>query len=332
MTTRNSSILAIVLDNGDPQATRRSRDGALADGALEVLSLAPDARQLLTPAQLADPQCRYANAEFLLFLQAGDVPLPGCMRAHLATLRDPSVDVSSGAIVFEGSVPVSLRAMQRASLTARIGAHYMIRRTSFNEELGQAVLDELCGDCGGVALAASFAGRERTVVETPTATLRRDAHGRDGFFASLGRAFARGRSEARLIAAHPAQTYLDMPSPLLVTVAVALAALVSAASLPGESILAALALPVTLLLLFGAGALEHRNDRLAGALGQVLFLAFDAGRLWQGLCCAQPSIALRRLRRSSDQVTREWSRILATGWALWLALLIDSVVAWFLAR
>ena len=148
----------------------------------------------------------------------------------------------------------------------------------------------------------------------------------------ISAAFADGCDEARAVIAVPQSSYLDMPLPTLVAsglLALALASTAWCSSAVPMVIVAIVVLP-GLILIFGA--LSVPGDPAAGIRAQARALASETGRLWTCVRAGRPQAALRRLRRHDRQVSKEWRRITATAWAIWIAVVIQLALLWSTVR
>jgi len=283
----------------------------------------------------------HALTQYVMFLDSDCVIAAGCLGAHLSRLTDETVDASQGKVLFQGPERLAFRAIRCSGLlnaflpasgtpvqTACAG-NLMVRRASFldlrfDPRLGPPGLGGEDVDFGLRLLEAG--GR---FVGTPEAVVYHETITWNSFIADFRRFLAWGRSEAHLIERHPASSYLDMPSPVLVALALLLASAVSAIASP----LALLAFPVGLitygLIMAGVGAMKHRDDRLGGALGHWVFFILDAGRVIESILRTRPSSAFKRLRFAEDQVTQEWSDLVPIAWAEWLTTLTVIVFLWW---
>lgn len=284
-----------------------------------------------------------ARAEHVLFVDSDCAVTPGCLAAHLATLQESAVHASQGTILFRGPERLAFRAVRCSGIlnafippsgqTVRSAAsgNMMVRRAPFLEvrfdpRLGPPRLGGEDVDFGLRLSAHGF-----RITGTPAAIVYHETVTWNAFRLNVRRFFSWGRSEAHLIERHPEVSYLDMPSPVLVTL---LLGIVSVAMTPW-SWAALLAIVLGFLsyaaFISVAGARHNPNDRLGGALGHWVFFVLDLGRVCESIGRARPHIALKRLRFTEDQVTQEWRDLVPASWALWLMVLVGIVILWWAA-
>lgn len=282
-----------------------------------------------------------AGAEFVMFMDSDCVVTPGCLVAHLETLQDPSVHASQGTILFTGPERLVFRAIRcsgilnaflpRSGQPIRSAAsgNLMVRRAPFlkvrfDPRLGPPGL-------GGedVDFGLRLSGHAFRIVGTSTALVCHDTATWNTFPANAKRFFSWGRSEAHLIARHPELSYIDMPSPVLVTLLVFIVSLVTACS----SWRALLAFPIGFLsyvVFMTLVAVRHNpEDRLGGALAHWVFFMLDLGRVWESFRRGEPHLAVKRLCFAEDQVTQEWRDLVPTSWAVWIMVVMAIVVLWW---
>ena len=284
-----------------------------------------------------------ARAEHVMFVDSDCAVGPGCLAAHLATLEDPAVHASQGTVLFRGPEGLAFRAVRCSGIlnafkpprgqTVRSAAsgNLMVRRASFllvrfDPRLGPPGLGGEDVDFGLRLSAHGF-----HLIGTPAAIVHHETVTWNSFSLNVRRFFSWGRSEAHLIERHPAASYLDMPSPVLVTLLLSMATVAAI-----RWSWAALAFPLGFLsyaaFMSVAGARHNPQDRLGGALGHWVFFVLDLGRIWESFRLARPHAALRRLRFTEDQVTQEWRDLVPTSWAVWLMVLVGIVFLWWAVR
>jgi GT2 family glycosyltransferase len=276
-----------------------------------------------------------------MFVDSDCVITPGCLAAHLKTLRDPTIHASQGTVLFRGPESAAFRAVrcsgilnafkpqQGQSVRSAASGNLMVRRSPFlavrfDPRLGPPALGGEDVDFGLRLSAQGF-----RIVGTPAAIVYHDTVTWNAFGLNFRRFFSWGRSEAYLIERHPIIVYLDMPSPVLAMLLLGLTSVVAA----WWSWLSLFALPIGFFIYAGfmsmAGARHCSEDRFGGALGHWVFFILDLGRVWESFRRARPGTALSRLRFTEDQVTQEWPDLVAISWALWLAILGEVVFLWW---
>lgn len=285
-----------------------------------------------------------ARTEHVMFVDSDCAVGPGCLAAHLATLREPAVHASQGTIIFRGPERLAFRAIRCSGILSAFtppcgqtvrsaaSANLMVWRAPFllvrfDPRLGPPGLGGEDVDFGLRLSAHGF-----RIVGTPTAIVYHETVTWNTLPLNARRFFSWGRSEAHLIERHPATSYLDMPSPVL---AALLLGIVSVAAV-WWSWAALLAFPLGFLsyaaFMSGAGARHNPKDRLGGSLGHWVFFVLDLGRVWESFRQAKPHLALKRLRFAEDQVTQEWRDLVPTSWAVWLMVLVGIVVLWWAVK
>lgn len=311
---------------------------------LESICLELGAEILSSPVSVSVKRnlgAKHAKAEYVMFLDSDCAITPGCLAAHLATLRDPAVDASQGTVIFRGLEGLAFRTVRCSgilnafkppdgkSLRSVASANLMVRRASFLK----VCFDPRLGPPGlggeDVDFGLRLTAQGSSVIGSPTAIAYHDTETWNGFRLDARRFLAWGRSEALLIERHSSMSYLDMPSPVLVALLLCVASAIAAL----RSWVAVFAFPAGLLTYVGfmavAGARDHPSDRIGGALSHWVFLVLDLGRVWESLRLGRPAIALRRLRFSEDQVSQEWPDLVPTSWALWFMTLVGTVLQWW---
>jgi hypothetical protein len=282
-----------------------------------------------------------ARTDRVMFVDSDCTVAPGCLAAHLATLQDPAAHVSQGTVLFRGPERVAFRAVRCSGIlnaflpaegqTIRSAAsgNMMVRRepflqVRFDPRLGPPALGGEDVDFGLRLSASGF-----RIVGTPNAIVHHQTATWNTVGANTRRFFAWGRSEARLIERHPAVSYLDMPSPVVVALLLAVTSVMMAPWFRTALLTFPAAFAVYAALMSVAGARRHPEDRLGGALGHWVFFVLDAGRVWESLRSVRPHTALRRICFTEDQVTQEWPDLVPTAWAIWFMMLVNSVVLWW---
>jgi len=282
-----------------------------------------------------------ASTEYVMFLDSDCVVTSGCVTAHLATLTDETVHASQGKVLFQGPERLAFRAIRCSGLLnaflpeggapvrAAAAGNLMVRRASFLE----VGFDPRLGPPGlggeDVDFGLRLVNKGYRFVGTPGAVVYHDTLTWNSFGANLRRFIAWGRAEAHLIERHASCSYIDMPAPALVALALSVAcAIVSVFSQA-----ALLAFPLGFVT-YGAimahvGARKCPADPVGGALGHWVFFVLDSGRIMESILIARPATAARRLRFMEDQVTREWGDLVPTSWAAWLTTLTVIVFLWW---
>lgn len=286
-----------------------------------------------------------ARTDHVMFVDSDCVVGPGCFAAHLATLQEPAVDASQGTILFRGFERLAFRAVRCSGIlsaflpprgqTVRAAAsgNLMVRRAAFllvrfDPRLGPPGLGGEDVDFGLRLSAHGF-----RFIGTPTAIVYHDTVTWNAFWLNCRRFFSWGRAEAHLIERHPAMSYLDMPSPVLVVLLLGMASVITAVWSSSEALLA---IPLGFLghvaFMTVAGARRHPEDRFGGALGHWVFFLLDFGRVSESFRRARPQAALKRIRFTEDQVTQEWCDLVPTSWSVWLMVLVGIVSLWRAVR
>jgi len=286
----------------------------------------------------------HARSEHVMFVDSDCAVSPGCLAAHLATMQEPAVHASQGTVLFRGPERLAFRAVRCSGILnafkppegqpvrSAASGNLMVRHSSFlqvrfNPSLGPPGLGGEDVDFGFRLSARGF-----RIVGTPTAIVFHETVTWNTLRMNARRFFSWGRSEAHLIERHPAMSYLDMPSPVLV---VLLMAIVGVVTLPW-SWATILALPMGFLsyaaVMSVAGIRHHPGDRFGGALGHWVFFVLDLGRVWESVRRARPRLALMRLRFAEDQVTQEWRDLVPTSWAVWFMVLTGVVFLWWAVK
>jgi hypothetical protein len=283
----------------------------------------------------------HARTEHVMFVDSDCGVSQGCFAAHIATLQDPSVHASQGTVLFRGPEHIAFRAVRCSGILnafkppdgqpvrSAASGNLMVRRAPFllvrfDPRLGPPGLGGEDVDFGLRLSAQGF-----RIVGTPSAIVCHETVTWNTLWANARRFFSWGRSEAHLIERYPATSYLDMPSPVVVTLLLGMASMAAVR----WSLAALLALPLGLLSYAGfmsvAGARHHPEDRLGGALGHWVFFVLDLGRVGESVRLARPHLALKRLRFAEDQVTQEWQDLVPTSWAVWYMVLVGIVFLWW---
>ena len=300
---------------------------------------------ILGPSSVSEKRnlgARKARTEYVLFVDSDCVVGPGCIAAHLVTLLEPSVHVSQGTVIFRGPERLAFRAIRCSGLlnaftpalgqTVREAAsgNLMVRRASFLLVLFDPALGPpgLGGEDVDFGLRLSNLGFR--ITGTPTAIVYHETATWNGFWSNCRRFFSWGRAEAHLIERHPMNSYLDMPSPVLVVLLLGITSIVTAV---WWSWTALLALPLGFLchvaFMTVVGVRHHPKDRLGGALGHWVFFILDFGRVWESFSRLRPHTALKRIRFAEDQITEEWRDLVPTSWSVWFIVLVGIVFVWW---
>lgn len=314
---------------------------------LQAICTELDAELLAGPRSVSEKRnlgAQQARTELVMFVDSDCAVAPGCLAAHLETLRETSVHASQGTILFRGPERLAFRAVRCSGIlsaflpprgqTVRSAAsgNLMVRRAPFllvrfDPRLGPPGLGGEDVDFGLRLSAHGF-----RIIGSPAAIVYHETVTWNALGLNARRFFSWGRSEAHLIERHPATSYLDMPSPVLVTLLLGMSSV--AAVLWSRAAL--LVLPLGFLsytaFMSIAGARHNPEDRRAGALGHWVFFVLDLGRVWESFRRARPRIALKRLRFAEDQVTQEWRDLVPTSWAVWLMVLVGIIVFWWAVR
>jgi glycosyltransferase involved in cell wall biosynthesis len=285
-----------------------------------------------------------AQTDNVMFVDSDCTIAPGCLAAHLDTLRNPAVHASQGTVLFRGPETIVFRAVrcsgilnafkprQGQPVRSAASGNLMVQRVPFlavrfDPHLGPPALG---GEDVDFGLRLSEQGFQ--MIGTPAAVAYHDTQTWNELWPSVRRFFSWGRSEAHLIERHPSIAYLDMPSPVLVMLLLGMCSVAAA----WWSWMTLLALPLGFLvyaaLMSVAGARRHPDDRLGGAMGHWVFFVLDLGRVWESARHARPFAAFSRLRFSEDQVTQEWQDIVPASWALWFMVLAGIVYFWWAIR
>jgi hypothetical protein len=176
-----------------------------------------------------------------------------------------------------------------------------------------------------------FTRRGFRIVGTPAGLVYHDTATWSTFRANAARFFSWGRADAHLVRRHAAVSHLEMPSPVHAT----LLLVALGAGTACRAVEALLAAPLGFFVFAGfmavAGARNHPEDRLGGALGHWVFFVLDLGRLWESFRRGRPRAALMRVRFAEDQVTQEWRDLVPTSWAVWFMILVGIVFLWWVA-
>lgn len=285
-----------------------------------------------------------ARAAYVMFIDSDCVMAQGCLAAHLATLSDETVHASQGKVLFQGPERLAFRAVRCSGLlnafvpadgavvsTAAAG-NLMVRRSTFlalrfDARLGPPGLGGEDVDFGLRLLA-----RGLRFVGTPSAVVHHETLTWNSVTANLRRFVAWGRSEAHLIERHASASYVDMPSPVLVALALSLA--IGVASVFSVKVI--IAAPIGFLTYAGilacVGARRNPHDRPGGALAHWVFVALDAGRVFESVATLRPSTAFKRLRFTENQIADEWAHIIPVAWSAWLTTMTLIVVLWWSVR
>lgn len=283
-----------------------------------------------------------ARTEYVLFMDSDCVVSPGCLTSHLETLKDPKIQVSQGTILFRGPEHLAFRAVccsgilnafipsTGQEIKAAASGNMMVRRLPFLEvrfdpRLGPPGLGGEDVDFGLRLSAHGF-----RITGTPTAVVYHETATWNGFWPNICRFFSWGRAEAHLIERHPMESYIDMPSPVLVALLLGITSIVATVR---SSWVGLLALPMGFLshatFMAVVGVRHHPKDRLGGALGHWVFFVLDLGRVCESLRLARPLAALRRIRFTENQVTEEWRDLVPTSWSVWFMVLVGIVFIWW---
>jgi GT2 family glycosyltransferase len=285
-----------------------------------------------------------ALTDNVLFVDSDCVIAPGCLSSHLNTLRNPAVHASQGTVLFRGPETIVFRAVrcsgilnafkppQGQPVRSAASGNLMVRRNAFlairfDPRLGPPGLG---GEDVDFGLRLSDAGFR--IIGTPAAVAYHGTETWNQLGSIARRFFSWGRSECHLIERHPSFAYLDMPSPVTVSLLVGLASVAAV----WQSWAALLALPFGLVIYAAfvslAGAWRHSEDRLGGAFARWIFFALDSGRVCESLLHGRPDVALMRIRFAEDQVTQEWQDLVPTSWAVWMMVLAVIVFLWWAVR
>ena len=250
---------------------------------------------LLGPASVSEKRnlgAQQARTEYVLFVDSDCVVSPGCLASHIATLEEPMIQVSQGTILFRGPECLAFRAVRCSGILnafipstgqevkAAASGNMMVRRLPFLEvrfdpRLGPPGLGGEDVDFGLRLSAHGF-----SMIGTPTAIVYHETATWNGFWPDFRRFFSWGRAEAHLIERHPMESYVDMPSPVLVALLLGITGVVA---MVWSSWVGILALPLGFLshvaIMTVVGVRHHPKDRLGGALGHWVFFVLDLGRV-----------------------------------------------------
>ena len=342
-----SILIASAADRVDVQIVLVDSSSALEQKQLQSICTQLGAEFLAGPRSVSEKRnlgAQRARTDHVMFVDSDCAVGPGCLAAHLEALQDPAVQASQGTILFRGIERLAFRAVRCSGIlnafTPLLGqpvrsvasGNLMVRRgpfllVRFDARLGPPGL-------GGedVDFGLRLTGHGFCIIGTPTAIVYHETDTWNALRLNVRRFFSWGRSEAHLIERHPATSYLDMPSPVLVTLLLGMASMAAV----WWSWAAFLALPLGFLSYAAsmsvAGARHNPQDRLGGALGHWVFFVLDLGRAWESLRRARPDVALKRLRFADDQVTQEWRDLVPTSWAVRLMVLVGIVFLWWIVQ
>jgi len=321
-------------------------DSSVADDRTRLKAICAELGVQLIPGPRSVSEKRNLGAEMatterVMFMDSDCVIAAGCLDAHLKTLQDEGTHASQGTVFFRGPEQLAFRAVRcsgilnaftppSGKLVVTVAAgNLMVSRAPFlavrfDPRLGPPGM-------GGedVDFGLRLGANGHRIVATPAAVVEHETATWNGFVANARRFFSWGRSESHLVSRYPVVSYIDMPSPALVTVLLAAVSAVAVAWSP----LSLLAFPVGFLLYAAvmafSGAWHHPEDRAGGALGHWVFFVLDLGRVWESFRRLRPLLALRRLRFADNQISQEWPDVVPTSWALWSMVLIATVFLWW---
>jgi GT2 family glycosyltransferase len=281
-----------------------------------------------------------ASTDYVMFVDSDCSIAPGCLASHLRNLEDQTIDVSQGTVLFRGPESLPFRAIRCSGIlnaflpphgqpvTSAASGNLMVRRKPFLQVRFDPRLGPPAFGGEDVDFGLRLAANGFRIVAASKAIVYHDTATWNGAGSSTRRFFSWGRSEAHLIERHPSVSYLDMPSPVVVTLLLIANTL---ALVPwSRSTLIAIPAGFAAYITFASvsGAYRYPQDRPGGALAHWVFFILDAGRVFECIVSGRPSTALRRLRFTDDQVTQEWPDLVPTAWATWLMVLVGLVTSW----